>query len=178
MVENNLIVYQTEWIITRIYEVSERIRHKVTDQTLYEERCIKRVADYLAQDKTNKRNKRYIERLINEVAAAVVTRNKNEHADIFTSLAIEDDDGEEVEFEPQDVLTDVESEVIQKETAAKLTQGDCRKELILGYWTIGNTNDKQISRSLTRSMGGNAESHRKYIQRFRKSCATELTAAI
>lgn len=178
MVNKNLIVYKNKWIIERIYAVSERIRNKVTDQTLFEERCIKRVAEYLALDESNSKNKRYIDRLINEVASAVVERNRNEYAELFTELNRTDDEGDEIEFEPQDVSANVEEDVIQRETAALLAQGDCKKEKILGFWVIGNTNSTHISRSLARTYGGNIESHRKYIQRFRKSCAEQLKSAI
>lgn len=174
--ENILVVYENDWILERVYTVSDRIRGRITDQTLFEERCIKRVADYIAVKEENIRNRRYIEKLINEVASAVIGRNKNEHATIFSELSTEDDEEDEIEFEVEDVLADVESEVMVKEMTALLAQDDHSKKLILGYWTMGNTNNAYISRSLARTKGGNEESHRKAIQRFRKSCRELLTA--
>lgn len=177
--KNNLIVYENDWILERIYEVSDRIRDKLVDQTLFEERCIKRVSGYLSICETNKRNRRYIERLINEVASAVIERNRNEHTSLFSALIItEGDEGEEVEFEPQDVLANVEEEVLAKETATLLAQDDCRDKMILRYWLIGNTNSAYISRSLARTFGGNDKSHRVYVHRFRESCRKHLETAI
>jgi|SRR5699024_2369340 len=176
--ENKTIVYEIGWILERIYTVSDRVRNKLTDQSLFEERCIERVANYLNVCESHRRNKRYIERLINEVASAVLTRNRNEHAEIFSELSKKDEDGEELEFEPEDVLADVEKEVMAKEMTALLAQDDHRKKEILGYWAIGNTNNAYISRSLARTFGGNAESHRKAINRFRKECHEYLNVAI
>ena len=176
--KNNLIVYENGWIIQRIYEVSDRIRDKLTDQTLFEERCIKRITDYLLICETNKRNKRYIERLINEVASAVIERNRNEYAELFSELSTESEEDKEMEYEPIDVLADVESEVIKRETVTLLAENDCRRLTVLEGWAIGNTNDNQISRALARTYGGNPESHRKFIQRFRLRCREQMSAAI
>src|SRR5690554_266790 len=176
--KNILIVYKNEWILNAVYETSDRIRGKVTDQTLFEERAIKRVGEYLLQNKENRRNKRYIIRIINEVAKSVVERNKNEQYTLLTELIYTNEDGEEVEFEPVDVLADVESEVLKKETIDLLAKGDRRKLKVLESWAVGNKNDKQISRTLASTFGGNPESHRKYIQRFRKDCHNILATAI
>lgn len=177
MSERTLVVYENRWIIEMIYRTSDNVRDKLTDQTLFEERCIKRISKYLNLSKGNVNNKRYINRLIHEVASAVIKRNKNEHARIFTEMSTEDGDGSEIAFEPEDVLTDVESEVITKETIALLTQDD-RSKKVLEAWSIGNTNNTEISRMLTHTLGGKTESHRKFIQRFERDCREKLATAI
>lgn len=177
----NLIVYESSWVIDRIYEVSDSIRERLTDQTLFEERCITRVGSYLKGDPTRINHKRYIERLIGEVASSVMERNRNEHAELFSTLTAEQgdqEDGDEIEFEPEDVLANVESEVIQKETIELLAENDRRKKKILESWSLGNANGSQISRSLARSLGGDETAHRRYIQRFRNACRDTLSQAI
>src|SRR5699024_8024930 len=174
--ENKTIVYEIGWILERIYTVSDRVRNKLTDQSLFEERCIERVANYLNVCESHRRNKRYIERLINEVASAVLTRNRNEHAEIFSELSKKDEDGEELEFEPEDVLADVEKEVMAKEMTALLAQDDHRKKIILGNWITGNDNVSDIARLLAQTIGGPVETHRKYIHRFRKECRKFIAA--
>lgn len=180
MSKNNLIVYETSWIINRIYEVSDNVRGLVTDQTLFEERCIKRVGEYLSKDKERYKHRRYIERLINEVATSVVDRNKNEYAELFSTLLAEHEDEEEqeIEFEPEDVLANVESEVIRNETIALLAEGDRIKSMVLQSWSDGNDNNASISRTLASTFGGNAESHRRAVNRFRTECRKQLTTAI
>lgn len=176
--KRSLEVYKNKWLIDRIYFTSDKIRGKVVDQTLFEERCINRVGEYLLKDVNNIKNFNYIMRMINEVACSVINRNKNEHAEYFSSLKKDDDEGGEIEFEPEDDLTDVESEVIEKDMVALLAQNDHKKLKVLEGWQVGNTNDKQISRTLARTFGGKSESHRKFIQRFRDSCRNKLNTAI
>jgi len=178
MINTSLIVYENDWIIRRIYEVADGLRTVIVDQTKFEERCINRVARYLNGDKSRTSHRNYIERLIQQEASDYRRRGKKEDAELFTTLATFGDDGEEIEYEPEDVLADVEGEVIAKETAALLAQDDRRKELIVGSWTIGNDNNSEISRLLAQSIGGNSESHRKFIQRFRADCREMLATAI
>src|SRR5690625_3213559 len=138
MINNSLIVYENDWIIQRSYEVADGLTTVIVDPTKSEERCINRIARYLngAKNRTNHRN--YIERIIKQAASDYRRRGKKEDAELFTTLATLGDDGEDMEFEPEDVLADVEGEVISKETAALLAQDDRRKELIAGSWTRGN----------------------------------------
>ena len=178
MINTSLIVYENDWIIRRIYEVADGLRTVIVDQTKFEERCINRVARYLNGDESRTSHRNYIERLIQQEATDYRRRGKKEDAELFTTLATSGDDGELIEYEPEDVLADVEGEVISKEMAALLAQGDRRKELIVGSWTIGNDNNSEISRLLAQSIGGNPESHRKFIQRFRADCREMLATAI
>ena len=173
--KNNLIVYENRWIIEKIYEVSDRIHGQLVDPTLFEERSIKRVGEYLAQSESNRNNRRYIVRLINEVASAAIERNKNEHADTFTSLTTKNEKGETIEYTPEDVLANVESEVLAKEMATLLAQGNLRKKIILGNWITGNDNVSDIARLMAQTIGGSVETHRKYIHRFQKECRKVIT---
>lgn len=181
MGEEIIIVYETPWVINRIHSVSDRIRGRVVDQTLFEDRCIKRVGGYLIGDTSRTENRRYVDRLINEVAAEAVRRNKREEAELFSTLIADEEEGEEVpeiEFDPIDVLANVESEIIAKETVALLAEGDLKKEFVLQSWADGVSSVLEISRSLARSYGGNVETHRKSVNRFRTFCRTELSMAI
>lgn len=169
------IVYQNKWLIDRIYQVSDKIRSKVTYQIDFESRCIKRVAEYLALSDSNIKNRQYIEKMINEVASSVIKRNKNEHYSCFNELSYQDEDNSEIEFDPEDVLADVEAELINKETINLLAEGDRQKKVILEAWSLGNTNNSLISRTLADVLGGKPESYRKSINRFKKSCADRIT---
>src|SRR5690625_2748675 len=136
MVNNNsLIVYEDAGIIRSSCEVGEGLRTAVVNQTKFEERCINRVARYLNGDKSRTSHRKYIERLIQQEASDYRRRGKKEDAELFTTLATYDDDGEEIEYEPEDVLADVEGEAISKETAALAAEDDRRKAMIVGSWT-------------------------------------------
>lgn len=170
------VVYENGWIIDRIYEESDKLLHRITNPGLFEDRCIKDVAQYLNASKQNRKNKNHIIYLIKRKAAEAVEIFKQETYTNFSDLTNQRDDAEseEIDFEPKDVLANVESTVINKETADLLAQDDCRRKKIIEFWTDGNTNSKFISRTLASSFGGNEESHRKYIQRFRQSCREQI----
>src|SRR5690625_3965587 len=167
--KDSLIVYEEDWIIRIIYETSDKIRTSAIDQTHFEERCIKRIARYLKEDRNRLKNKRYIKSMVKREASDYIKWCRKEEASMFSEIDLTDDE-EDLEFDPMDVLANVESEVIAKEMTALLAQGDHRKKVILGYWTIGNTNHALISRLLAQTMGGDKETHRKAINRFRKDC--------
>lgn len=172
------LVYKNKWIIDRIYQESDRLISKISDITTFEDRAVNDVAQYLGRCTENLRNKKHILYLIKRKVWEAENKFKKEEYTNFSNLVYNDQEGEEVEYEPIDVLANVESEVIRKEMTALLAQDDHRNKKILEFWTIGNTNNAYISRSLARSLGGNEDAHRKYIQRFRKSCCGKLSAAI
>lgn len=177
MDHHQLAVYSNSWIINYIYSVSDKIRNKVIDQTRFEERCIKKVARYLSAGDTNISNKRFIASMIRKEAHDYVSWCKKEAYELLADLTFEDEDGNVTEYEPPDMLGNVEAEVIAREMTVLLGK-DGRRKLILEAWSYGNTNDLLISVALGRTLGGNKESHRKFIQRFRKECREQLSAII
>src|SRR5690625_302917 len=172
------LVYEIDWLVEYIYRESDKLIHKITDTTIFEDRCIKDIGNYLAMDEKNRRNKNYLVRPVKRKVQEAENGFKKEETDLLSDYTYIDDDGDERELEPEDVLANVESEVITKETIDLLAQGDRRKTKILEGWAIGNTNDKQVSRMLAHTLGGTIESHRKYIQRFRNKCGEQLSAAV
>ena len=168
------LVYEIDWLVEYIYRESDKLIHKITNTTIFEDRCIKDIGNYLAMDEKNRRNKNYLIRLVKRKVQEAENGFKKEESDLLSDYTYIDDDGDERELEPTDVLADVESEVIAKTTIDLLAKGDRRKKEILGYWAIGNTNYAEISRLLAQSLGGNSEAHRKAINRFREDCCEQL----
>ena len=168
--ENQKLVYEIPWLINSIYKESDRLATIVVYTEDFEERCIGYIGQYLRLSPKNKENKSYLMRMIKRKSKEVREEYAATNSINMSELEIEDDYGDRTEFDPMDVLADVESEVIAKEMTALLAQGDHRKKEILGYWSIGNTNHALISRLLAQTLGGNKESHRKAINRFRKDC--------
>lgn len=176
--EKDALVYEIDWLLDYIYKESDKLIHKITDTTRFEDRCIKEIGEYLSIDDSNKHKRRYLIRLVNRKVKEALDNFRQEESELFTELSSYNKEEDEMEFEPEDVLADVESEVIAKEMTALLAQGDHLLEEIVGYWAIGNTNNASISRSLARTFGGNAESHRRRINRFRHDCRKHLSAAV
>lgn len=172
------LVYQNKWIIERIYYESSKLSSKITNTTIFEERAVGDVAQYLVINKEHIKNKRHIMYLIKRRVWEAEDRDRKEDYTTFSSLSTNDEEEDEIEFDPEDVLADVESDLINKETIELLAENDRRRKKVLESWSLGNTNDALMSRSLARSLGGNERSHRIFIQRFRKSCSERLSAAI
>lgn len=174
------LVYEINWLIERVYRESDKLLNKISDTSKFEERCINSIGEYLSLSEDNKRNKRYLIRLIDrKVKEAISTTSFSKEESIYYEDTIfrTGYDEDEIEFEPEDPLARVEDEVIANETIALLAQDD-RSEKVLEAWSIGNTNSSEISSSLARTIGGNPESHRKFIQRFKIDCREKLATAI
>ncbi|MBU5266242.1 hypothetical protein [Virgibacillus proomii] len=176
---NILAVYECAWIINRIYEVSDKIRNRIVDQTAFEKKCIDRVGSYINKREENKHHRRYIDKMIRETASYSIKEHfKKEHYMTFSEISrmlSEDNSKEDIEFEPLDTLADVEADVLNKETINLLAEGDRQKKVILEAWSLGNTNNSLISRALADALGGNPESYRKSVNRFKKRCADRIT---
>ncbi|WP_065643760.1 hypothetical protein [Bacillus paralicheniformis] len=148
---------------------SRRIAHLIRDMTSFEQRCYEKIGKALEIFSDNGRDKRaLIQRIIKKERAHFLKNHS-----LRNDIAIEEGD---TVWEPIDVLADVEGEVLLKEKIALLAQDDPRKKTILEIWNRGCTNDSEISSLLAERFGGNPESHRKFIRRFRLHCQDQLTA--
>lgn len=151
---------------------SRKIEHRVSDVTSFEYECYHYIGAALDRYKDNGREKKaLIQKIIREVRNRFLTNRKPRDEVSIDSIK----EGENI-WEPRDVLADVEGEVLLKEKIALLAQGDLRKKTILEIWNRGCTNDSEISSLLAKRFGGNPESHRKFIRRFRIHCQDQLTA--
>lgn len=158
--------------IPYVLRESNRIAHLIPDFTSFEQECYQAIGYALERYLENGREKKaLIQKTIRQVKSRVL-RNRRSRRE----LSIEAIGDEETMWEPRDVLADVEGEVLIKEEIALLAQDDPRKNTILAIWNRGCTNDSEISSLLAKRFGGNPESHRKFIRRFRVHCQNQLTA--
>ncbi|MFL1672152.1 hypothetical protein [Paenibacillus dendritiformis] len=112
----------------------------------------------------------------------IIKANLKRHTDWRTRLEVESleflqETNEDKSNKLKDVLADVEEVVLFKEKIAFLAEGDSRKEVILRAWSEGFENESELAALLAQRFGGNAESQRKFIRRFRKSCRKRLLVA-
>src|SRR5699024_5810501 len=176
--ENMKAVYEIDWLIERVYKEYVKLIGKIADTSRFEERCIKDLAQYLGSGEENKKHRRHLIRMINRhVGQAREIYKTNERVQ-YSVLGRKEAEKEYIamEFEPIDVLANVESELIAKEMTALLAQDDHRKKIILGNWITGNDNVSDIARLLAQTIGGSVETHRKYIHRFQKECRKIIAA--
>lgn len=117
------------------------------------------------------------------IAKDLIRREKwdfiSRRADIVDEFSLEEmqkegDGSEGLGYQFKDPLARVEEDVIHKERVSLLSQGNPKKEFILNQWSKG-ANDMSISEALSGLFGGNSESHRKFITRFKTGCRKTLT---
>lgn len=171
-------------IVEIVEEVSERIWYKLSDPSSFEYACYTAIGQAIMKSNEVRSVEGLARYIANRMAAKMIKerdRRKNKIGIVYfddIDLNKNDKNAEKMKFEPEDTSTDVESEVIAKEMAALLGQGDQRKIIILGNWINGNFNDSDISRSLGRMLNGNTESHRKFITRFRGECRKRIATVV
>ncbi|AZV88340.1 hypothetical protein BUN12_0076 [Bacillus amyloliquefaciens] len=169
---NRLQLAADSGAIPYVTKEAERIAHLIPDFTSFEQECYQAIGRTLENLAENGREKKaLIQRIIRETRHRFVKNRRSRD-----EIAIEAINEEGTVWEPEDTLASVEDAVLLKEKVALLAQDDERKKLILDTWTRGCTNDTEVSTLLAQRFGGNAPSHRKFIQRFRSNCQRELTA--
>ncbi|MBO0602742.1 hypothetical protein I2483_13825 [Sporosarcina sp. E16_3] len=177
MIEYEVHSYSEKWVVDTVQRAVETIAHQLTDTAKVERRTLIKVGRYLAMDEGNKRNRGHIGRLIFREVNDALKRNRREHAEHLADLTSSDEEGQAIEYEPQDVLANVNSRNLEiKETINLLAKEDRRKEFVLNAWADGYTDDTEISHILADVFTGQATGHLSFIKRFRKTCRTVLTA--
>ncbi|PAE24022.1 hypothetical protein [Bacillus sp. 7894-2] len=119
--------------------------------------------DFLAAVKT----------IISQSKARFIRRNSRKKDNYVSMVALEGNGDEDLgyQFEADGRTEDY---VMFKERVTLLAQGNPKKETILLQWSRG-AEDKSISELLAQLYGGKAESHRKFIQRFKTDCKELLS---
>ena len=167
-----------------IQKHSEEIWYNIENQAEFECRCLLKVQNAIKKfDRTRGRLFSRVVHVIKKEKYDFLARRKRKITDIVSIDKPQyiDEDGNEVNFEVQDVLADVENGLFEKEfvneKAALLAKGDSRKLAILKGWLDGEFNDLEHARVLAHSLGTNVETQRKAIQRFRNECKKRLATA-
>jgi hypothetical protein len=113
----------------------------------------------------------YVKTIIGNEKSDFLTRRKRKRKDL-SMTSLEGDGDEELGYQFESTSNTVD-DVLFKEQVTLLAQGNRIKELILDQWSKG-ARDSSISVMLAHQFGGNSESHRKTIQRFRNDCKIRL----
>lgn len=169
-------VYGDEGTMSYYYREIEKVEMVVEDIAQLEDNIIKQLCQYYEHEKHRswKRIKFLIDR---EIKKARMRFGNIRHVP-FSALTIDDGDGEEREFDCEDELALVTRKLEGKDDIKKIVSlaTDDRKVLALKGLFDGDT-VVQISKTLARRYGGNSESHRKHINRFKADCYNALNVA-
>jgi len=177
MTDKQFECYQYPWILSELQRAVSRVSHQVANTERIERRATARIGEYLKSGEGTYLNRKHITRLIYQETSFALKHSRREYAMHLADLTLDDGEGQAIEYDPEDVLADSNSGALElEETITLLAKDDRRNKMILNAWANGHTEAKEISCILADALGGNSESHRKHIQRFKKSCRTELTA--
>lgn len=174
------LIYRERWLIEEVYRASDEILKDVSNTASFEKRVITKLVRFLELSNGNLTSRKYLKLIIRkELSSYMKMRYRKEMAVKFGEIdSAEDSEGNVIEYEPPDTLASVESGLEIKETIDLLAKDDRKKRFVLSEWANGNFNDSEISGMLAHTFGGNAASHRIFIQRFRTFCQRELATAI
>lgn len=158
-----------------IRKISEDIRNAISSQESFENECEKQIEYAVRNYREGYDIKPIIVRNIHRVAKKHRSRFEKRLVGYeITPMTLRDKKtGKLKELPIVDVLADVGQSLNVKEII-RLAPDDSRKFLVLGAWMSGNYNDSEISTLLAKRFGGNPESHRKFITRFRTKCRKTL----
>lgn len=176
---NNLVVtYQTtqdDFLIDEIFKsinpfiekTSREIEHLIEDVTKFDCRMILKVKKLLETfDEEKDDFLSIVKTLISREKSDFIKRRSRKLEETSMNALTSGDSDEELGFQFEDPLARVEDEVVLNEKIALLAQDDLRRKIILTQWSKGADN-KSISVMLAHQLGGNSESHRRFITRFR-----------
>jgi len=169
------VVYKHKDALEYLRTCVNQVTHLVVNTEKLEARIFKQLADYLS---TGKKSFARIRHIVNRDVDLALKQFRKEKACTFNRLSSENDFGESLEFEPQDILANVEDAVIEKSSINEKIAGlasDDRELFTLNAWIDGK-DDVTIAKALASLYGGKSEGHRTFIKRFRTRCQRKLTA--
>lgn len=169
-------------IVSMVERKSAELVNQMLDVTCFEYECYVDIGRNLLAKDEHKSVENLAIYHIRRKAAKYLRRSNYKNPDSFEELAFQNDEGSEVDFEIEDILANVErlleEREEEKEMTALLAKGDRRKKLVITAWMNGQTNDLELSDTLASVLGGQAESHRKFIQRYRNGIKKTMPVAI
>lgn len=164
-----------------IHQMSEYNRNRL-NQADFEDECFKIIEDTVMRFEAEKGDlpQLVVNFIKRRLGRSTKRYSKKTKADEYVTVPMvhnENTDGF-TEYEIQDDLAIVENEILYNERITGLAAGDSRKLAILNTWSEPEYNDSKTAEELALQCGGKAESHRKFIVRFRSECKKALACAI
>ncbi|WP_339273804.1 hypothetical protein MKY59_21665 [Paenibacillus sp. FSL W8-0426] len=162
-----------------IHRMSEQNRNRIV-QADFEDECFKIIEDVVHRFDEAKGDipqlvVNFIKRRLGRSAARYKKKTK-ESVNVPMEQKVSDDGY--AEYEIVDDLAIVDRNFLFNERITGLAAGDSRKLAILNTWSEPGFNNSETAKLLAQQCGGNPESHRKFIVRFRSECQKALANAV
>lgn len=158
-----------------INKTSMSIWYKVRDETVFVNRCIRKI-QYAVE--THNPEKGSLDSVIFGAirkSAAMLVKDSRVPWWRFAGKCEERTNGSE--DGPIDIIDDlavVDDGILVNERIASLAGDDSKRRYILKAWSEGFYNESELATLLAQRFGGNARSHCRFIQRFRIECQKKL----
>jgi len=168
------------FFIPIVQRISQNIWHLLRDQSSFEQKCYRTLLREMSRFDTSRGVFHdFILWKFRGIKSDYIKNHgiRRERLSSIEALASASEDGKKG-FDIKDDLAIVESEPLLNEKVALLAEGDPRKLSVLNVWKLGFYNDSDTALLLAERHGGNSESQRKFITRFKTKCQIALSDAI
>lgn len=164
------------YFLPHVYRMSEQNWHKMSNETHFEQSCFIGLDAAIRKYDITKGNfkSQVLWRFKQALKRTIVRLKAKRRGYEVCSLDFGESDEQYETYEVEDELALVDDGILVNEKIALLAEGDSRKLAILNNWQHGYYNDSNTSTFLAKRFGGNSESHRKFINRFRTTCQKAL----
>ena len=164
--------------LPKISRISESIWYLVVNETHFEQSCIVGIKDAIKRFDQSKgafstQVNFHIRQAKSRSISRLTKRRRGYEMDYLDKHSSGDEERSS-NYEVVDDLAVIDDGIIVNEKIALLAEDDSRKLAILNAWSNGEYNDSDTASFLAKRYGGNSESHRKFINRFRTTCRGAL----
>lgn len=165
-----------------IHSLSDINRNDIDSQASFEADCFKSI-DYAISQYEESRGNAYpliVSKITERLTQRGIRSQRKRRGITLTEIPTvrDEDTGRKTEDLLEDTSAPPYADIVLKEMIALLAEGDPLKLAILNEWAAGEFNKSRISVLLAQNFGGNPESHRKQVTRFRSHCQTTLAHAV
>jgi hypothetical protein len=166
------------YFIPIVQRMSSQVWYMFLDESSFEHECYRKITRAATKyDPTRGRTFRnFVLHKLQGVRSTHLKRRSKSRTNLTSieALASRDDEGNDTPYDVIDNLAVIDDGLLVNEKIALLAEDDSRKLAILNAWSNGEYNDSDTASFLAKRYGGNSESHRKFINRFRTTCQKAL----
>lgn len=130
-------IYCDDWVLRYARKKIDEVSHKITNTYLLEDLIFKELADYYSS--YEKRSIKRIRYIVDRRITQALERNRLQNTMSYSDLAVTNDFGESLEYEPTDEVTDVEENVERNALQRKIARlaSDDFERYVLTAWSRG-----------------------------------------
>lgn len=180
ILENLVQIYKNYDVLRYIRKKVDSVSNVITNTTKLEQDIFNSIARYLKYKRNEGISFKRIRYLVDSSIGKALKEHRLQQTVVYSDLAITNGFGESLEYEPEDEITDVGQDVLERTIESSLKgkiarlASDDFEEFVLQSWMLGDS-DVEIARELALRKGGKVPSLVVKISRFRERCKKRWT---